>query len=280
MGFLINGQSIADAILADTKTRVQKLARRGVKPKLAVILVGEDKASAVYVRRKQKAAELVGINFQLHKFSNFVSKARFIAALKKIQADKKLQALIIQLPLPEHLYNREVLNTIRPELDIDFLTDYSLGSLITRSNALEPATPGAMLEILRALKFNFVGRRVVVVGAGALVGRPLALLLLNLGATPIICNSKTKNLAALCRLADAILTCVGQPHLIKAAMVKPGAIVVDAGFAFENDKALGDVDVAEVARVARAVTPTPGGVGPVTVAKLLFNTVRAAELKK
>lgn len=276
---LIDGQAVADLILLDVKKRVLRLKRRGLVPKLGVVLVGDNPASKIYVRHKQKAAEQAGITFILHHLPSAISEAQLISTLKKIQSDKKLHGLIVQLPLPEKLFTRRVLNTIRPNLDIDFLNDASLGSLISRSNRLEPPTASAMLALLRSVTKNISGAHVVVVGAGALVGRPLTFLLLNANATVTVCHIKTKNLGAITRLADIIMTCVGKKNLIRGAMVKPGSVVIDAGFALERGRAVGDVNVAEVCKVARAVTPTPGGVGPVTIAKLLLNTVLSAENK-
>lgn len=276
---LIDGQAVADGILLNVKKRVLRLKRRGLIPKLAVVLVGNNQASAVYVRHKQKAARQAGINFVLHHLPGAISEAKLIGALQKIQSDKKLHGIIVQLPLPEKLYTRRVLNTIRPGLDIDFLNDASLGSLITRSNVLTPPTAGAMLELLRGVTKNIAGAHAVVVGAGALVGRPLALLLLNARATVTVCHINTKNLGVLTRQADIIMTGVGRANLIRGKMVKPGSVVIDAGFTLKRGRARGDVNVAEVRKVARAVTPTPGGVGPVTIAKLLLNTVLSAEKK-
>lgn len=277
MSKLINGQQIASNILVACKAKVLKLKKKGIVPKLAVVLVGNDPGSAVYVKRKAIAAAKVGVNFVLHKFPASISAPSLISKLKKIQQDKKLSALIIQLPLPERLYRPNILNTIKPKLDVDFLTNFSLGSLITNTNILEPPAAGAMLEVARSLKYNFAGKRVAVVGAGALVGRPLALLLLNLGATPLVCNIHTKNLAQICKQANVIMSCVGKKNLIRGKMIKKGALVIDAGFAFEHGRASGDVNIKEALRFAGKVTPTPGGVGPITVAKLLMNAVLSAE---
>ncbi len=277
MKTLIDGQGIAKKINSETKAQATKLRKQGIVPKLAVVLVGNNKASEVYVRQKQAIAKSVGVDFSLHKIPSAITLNRFKQIIKKIQTDAKLSALIVQLPLPEKLYTRELLNVIRPNLDIDFLTDANLGTLISKTNTLEPPTAGAMLEILRSLKIFPKGKQVVVIGAGALVGRPLALLLLNERATVTVCNTATQNLPELCKQADIIMSCVGKRNLVRGNMVKRGAVVIDAGFVFENNKVSGDVNVIEVAKVARYVTPTPGGVGPITVAKLLKNVVLNAE---
>lgn len=276
---LIKGQPIADKILRIATRESARLKKHGHVPKLAVVLVGNDPASEVYVRHKQKAAEAAGLVFELHRFAKSVSQNKLVASLKRIQSDKKLSGLIIQLPLPENLYKRAVLNAIEPRFDVDFLNDLSLGSLVTRSNQLEPPTAAAMVEILRELKINLTGERVAVVGAGVLVGRPLVMLLLNEGATVTVCNSHTKNLGKILKDCDVVMACVGRPKLILGKMLKRGAVVVDAGFAFLNNKAEGDVDLKSARLVARAVTPTPGGIGPITVAKLIYNTVKLAGAK-
>lgn len=277
---LIDGQKIAADINKRTKQLASQLRKRGIVSKLAIVLVGADKPSAVYVRQKEKTAESVGVDFVLHKISASTTLNRFKQIIKKIQTDSQLSGIIVQLPLPERLYKREVLNVIRPELDIDFLTDTNLGTLISKTNILEPPTAGAMMEILRSLKIDVKGKHVVVIGAGPLVGRPLALLLLNERATVTVCNTATQNLTELCRQADIIMSCVGKRNLVRGNMVKRGAIVIDAGFVFEGGKISGDVNVEEVVKVARYVTPTPGGVGPITVAKLLKNVVLNAERLK
>ena len=279
MNKLIDGQKIANAINTRTRAKVRALSRKGIVPKLAIIMVGNDPASRMYVGRKQKLAASLGVDCVLHTFPSNIKKSELITQLKKIQTDDKLSGLIIQLPLPERLYDRSILNCINPELDIDFLTDVSLGSLVSKNYTLEPPTASAMLEVLRSLKINLVGKKVVVVGAGVLVGRPLAMLLLNDRATVTVCNSVTKNLGAVCREADIVITAVGKANLVRGSMLKKDAIVVDAGFSLVNGKVVGDVHVAEAVRVARFVTPTPGGVGPITVAKLLYNVASAAASK-
>ena len=277
MGSLINGQAIAQKINTVTKRKAEELSERGIIPRLAVVLVGEDKASQVYVGRKEKMARELGIDFALHQFPACISKENLLGELEHIQDDPSLSGLIIQLPLPEKLYVREVLDAIKPELDVDFLTDSKLGTLVTKSNQLDPPTAGAVMEIFRELKIDLVGKNVVVIGAGVLVGRPLAFLLMNARATVTVCNSATQNLAELCKEADSVVSCVGQRNLVEGSMVKPGAVVIDAGFVFENGIVSGDVNVNEVLAVADFVTPTPGGLGPITVAKLLQNVVISAE---
>ena len=190
-----------------------------------------------------------------------------------------MSGLIIQLPLPEHLYTPEVLNTIRPDADVDCLTDANLGKLIMKTNTLLPPTPGAVLTIIENLKIKLPGKNVTIVGMGALVGKPLAIMMVNEGASVTTCNSRTKNIKAKCLGADIIVTGVGKKYLLTGDMAPQGAVVIDTGIAFENGKVFGDVNVAEVKESAAYVTPTPGGVGPITVARLMLNTVLMAEQK-
>jgi len=279
MGSLIDGQAVAKKINALTKHAAAKLGEKGIVPKLAVVLVGENKASQVYVGRKENMARELGIDFTLHQFPAKISKEKLLAELEVIQADPALSGVIIQLPLPEELYVRGVMDAIKPELDVDCLTDFNLGKLASKANELDPPTAGAVMEIFRELRINLVGKNVVVIGAGVLVGRPLALLLMNARATVTVCNSKTIDVAKKCQAADIVVSCVGQRNLVSGSMIKPGAIVIDAGFVFENGTVSGDVNVAEVLNVAGFVTPTPGGLGPITVAKLLQNVVLSAGRK-
>lgn len=273
---IIDGKAIANKILEKTKKEIQK---QSLKPKLAVVVVGKDKPSRTYVKRKQEAAEKIGIEFEMHKYDENIKQEKIIAEIKKIQKDKKLTGLIVQLPLPEHLYTSGVLNAINPEIDVDCLTDTNFGKLIMKTNFIEPPTPGAVMDILEDLNIDVKGKNITIVGAGALVGKPLSIILLNKEATVTTCNIHTKNLKKKCKQADIIITAVGKKDLIKANMVKKGTIVIDTGIAFADHKMYGDVDFLKVAKKASYITPTPGGVGPITVAKLLWNTVVCAKKK-
>ncbi len=276
---IINGRAIAEKINAVTKARVAQLKKRGVVPKLAVVLVGNDKPSLAYIGRKQKIAEEVGIDFVLHRFPASISQNALLSELKKIQSDSNLSGLIIQLPLPERLYSPQVLNAIAPELDVDFLTDASLGKMVGKSHFITPPTPSVVLTILEDLGINPSGKNATIIGSGFLVGKPLALLLINAGATVTVCNSRTKKIANKCKDADILVSCVGKKNLVRATMVKRGAVVIDVGYSFSDGIYSGDVNVPDVVKVARYVTPTPGGVGPITVANLLSNVSKVAEHK-
>lgn len=279
MGNLINGKAIAEKFEQKTAEHVQKLKNQGVIPKLAVVLVGADKPSQTYVRKKGEAAQRLGMEFALHELPAEIGKEELVQKVRDIQDDPQLSGLIVQLPLPETLYTSEVLNAIRPELDVDCLTDVNIGKLVMKTNYLVPPTPGAVITILKDLDLDLVGKNVTIIGVGALVGKPLAIMMMNERATVTTCNSATKDTKAKCLNADIIVTGVGKKGVLRGDMVKEGAVVVDTGVCFVDGKMYGDVNVPEVLEKAIFVTPTPGGVGPVTVARLLWNTVICAERK-
>ncbi len=277
MTTVIDGKKIALKIEKQTAKQVAALKNKGITPKLAVILVGNDKPSRTYIKKKKEAAQRAGINFALHEFSKNISKEELVSAIHKIQKDPELTGLIIQLPLPERLYKPEVLNAISPAIDVDCLTDANIGKLVMKSNHIEPPTPWAVIKTLKEIKFNLVGKNATIVGAGALVGKPLAIMLVNELASVTTCNSYTKDIKKKCLEADVIVSAVGKQNLIKADMVKKGAVVIDTGIVYINGKMYGDVDFQPVSKKTSFITPTPGGIGPITVAKLLLNTVTCAK---
>lgn len=274
---IIDGKEIAKKIERRLTRRVLVLKKKGITPKLAVVFLGADKPSQTYIRRKRQAAERIGIAFELHKFEKNISKQDLIKKIISIQKDKKLTGLIVQLPLPESLYSPNVLNAIQPTLDVDCMTDVNLGKLVMKTSSLEPPTPAAVFTILDELGVDVVGKNITIVGMGALVGKPLAIMCANRGASVTTCNSRTKGISDKCRAADIIVTAVGKKNLLRKNMIKKGAIVIDTGIVFEKGKMYGDVAFDEVSKVAKAITPTPGGVGPITVSLLLHNVVRVAE---
>ncbi|MBP9732503.1 MAG: bifunctional 5,10-methylenetetrahydrofolate dehydrogenase/5,10-methenyltetrahydrofolate cyclohydrolase [Candidatus Magasanikbacteria bacterium] len=274
---IIDGKKLSEHILSSLAQEVTRLKKQGVTPKLAIVHVGEHQPSKTYIKRKEEAARLIGIDFELHSYPAETSKEDIVGYIKKIQKDKKLSGLIVQLPLPEPLFTEEVLNAIDPGVDVDCLTDGQLGKLVMKTNTIAPPTPGAVCEILEMLNIDVQGKHVVIVGAGALVGRPLSIMLLNKLATVTVCNSHTKNLKSITKKADIIVSAVGKKDLITKSHIKKGCVVIDTGIVFENKKMYGDVDFARVSKRASYITPTPGGVGPVTVALLLKNTVTQAK---
>src|SRR3989344_6028316 len=280
MSQIIDGKAIAAKIEAEITNRVVLLKQKGITPKLAVVLVGEDRPSRIYIKRKKEAAERVGIDFTLHEFPENIAKEDLIRAVNKIQKeDPLLTGLIIQLPLPERLYRPEVLNAINTDIDVDCLTDCNIGKLVMKTNLIEPPTPWAVIKTFKEISFNLAGKNIVIVGAGALVGKPLAIMLVNELASVTTCNSRTKNTKKKCLEADVIICAVGKKNLLTADMVKKGTVVIDTGIVYTDGKMHGDVDFEPVSKKASFITPTPGGIGPITVAKLLLNTVICAEKK-
>jgi len=275
---LIDGKAIAKTIHKKTAEKAKELKKQGISPKLAVVLIGDDRPSQLYVKKKMQAAERVGIEFELHNFPNDIYEDRILQKLRDIQEDSTLTGLIVQLPIPEHFYPH-VINAVRSELDVDCLTETNLGKLLMQTNTIVPPTPGAALAILESLKMDIQGKNITIVGTGVLVGKPLAVMLMNLGASVTTCNVHTTDVKEKCLQADILISAVGKKDLIRGDMVKSGAVVIDAGVDFENNQMFGDVNVEEVSEKASYLTPTPGGVGPLTVAQLLWNTVVCAEDK-
>ncbi len=279
MSNIIDGKAIAAKIEAETAAQVAALKAKGITPKLAVVLVGEDRPSQIYIKRKKEAAERVGIEFALHQFPADISKENLVGEINKIQTDPLLTGLIIQLPLPERLYAPEVLNAINPAIDVDCLTDNNIGKLVMKTNLIEPPTPWAVIKTLQEINFDLAGKNAVILGAGALVGKPLAIMLVNELASVTTCNSRTKDVKDKCLHADVIICAVGKKNLLTANMIKKNTVVIDTGIVYVDGKMYGDVDFLPVSKKASFITPTPGGIGPITVAKLLLNTVICAEQK-
>ncbi len=275
----INGQKIAENILKRLKKQVLDLKKKGIVPKLAVVLVGQDKPSLAYVHQKEKACDKVGIGFKLYKFPKKIKTETLCRKVKAIQR-QKLSGLIVQLPLPRHLNTQAVLDFVDPKIDVDCLTSYNIGKLATETQEILPPTCGAIMDLLKAYKIDLKGKHVVVVGRGDLVGKPLSILLTQKLITLTICTKFTKNLGKLTKQADVLISGVGKPNLIRASMIKRGAVVIDAGFYKRDKKVYGDVDFEKVVKKASKISPVPGGVGPVTVAKLLENVVKCASLSQ
>ncbi|MBU0731442.1 bifunctional methylenetetrahydrofolate dehydrogenase/methenyltetrahydrofolate cyclohydrolase [Patescibacteria group bacterium] len=278
MAEIVQGKKIAKSIYKRLEKKVAILKKKGITPKLGVILVGDDKPSQTYVRKKGQAAEKIGVDFVLKQFPASISEKKLIEEINKMQKPaQKFTGLIVQLPLPKKMNVGKVLETINPDIDVDCLTQTNLGKLVTGSYKIKPPTPDGMMEILKKHKVQLKGKRVCVVGAGALVGKPLVNMLMNEEATVSVCNYFTPSLKEYTQNADVIMTGVGVHKLIKGSMVKKGVVVVDAGVTFVKGKMYGDVDFPTVSKKASVITPVPGGVGPLTVAKLIENTVICAD---
>ncbi|HTQ77525.1 MAG TPA: bifunctional methylenetetrahydrofolate dehydrogenase/methenyltetrahydrofolate cyclohydrolase FolD [Burkholderiales bacterium] len=275
---LIDGKSLAAATRASLQARIAALAARGTRPGLAAILAGDDPASRVYVRNKARACEDAGVRSEVHEFPATASETELRARIARLNADAAVHGIVVQLPLPLGLDGGRVLAEVSPSKDVDGFHAANLGALLQGRPGFVPGTPAGVLRLLEHAEVPLAGRHAVIVGRSTIVGKPLALLLLQRDATVTICHSKTPDLAAVTRGADVLVAAAGRPGLITPAMVKPGACVIDVGInRLPGGGLAGDVDAA-VRNVAGWLTPVPGGVGPMTVAMLIVNTVRAAEL--
>jgi len=275
---IIDGKSIAADLRRDLGPRVAALAARGVRPGLAVILVGDDPASRVYVRNKERACEQTGIASRHIALPAQVDEAALLGTIGQLNADAAVHGILVQLPLPRHLDPARVIEAIAPHKDADGFHPMNAGALLVGRAGFLPCTPAGIMVMLERSGIELRGKRAVVVGRSNIVGKPMALLLLQRDATVTVCHSKTRDLASVTREADVLVAALGRPEAIGAAMVKPGACVIDVGINRRADgKLIGDVARAEVEKIAGWITPVPGGVGPMTVAMLMANCVRAAE---
>ncbi len=272
---IIDGKAVA----AEVRRRVAgEVAALAARPGLATILVGDDPASAVYVRMKREDSAEVGIESFHHEPPADVAPQELAELIRTLNGDQRVHGILLQLPLPAHLDQDEFISLIEPSKDVDGLTSANAGLLLQgRPEAMVPCTPAGVMELLAHAEVKLQGARAVVLGRSILVGKPLAQLLLGANATVTHCHSRTNDLAAVCREADVLLAAVGSPRLVTADMVREGAVVIDVGTNRTDDGLVGDVDFEAVREKARAITPVPGGVGPMTRAMLLVNTVRAAQ---
>ena len=278
-GQILDGKSLAQKIQQALKTEIQTLQPQiGRSPGLAVLMVGDNPASAVYVRNKEKACEKIGMRSFGKHFPALTSQEELTAVIQELNEDPNVDGILVQLPLPKHLDSVALLHTIAPEKDADGLHPVNLGHLIRGETGLRSCTPAGVMALLAEYNIDVAGKNAIVIGRSILVGKPLALMLLEKNATVTIAHSRTQNLAELTRQADIVVGAVGQPEMITADMVKPGAIVIDVGINRVVDgsgkaRLVGDVDFAGVAPIASYITPVPGGIGPMTIAILLQNTV-------
>lgn len=276
----IDGKAIAQEVRARVKTEVEKLGPRD-RPGLAAVLVGENPASKIYVRNKRKACEEVGIYSEEHHLSEETTEAEVLSLVERLNQDPKIHGILVQLPLPKQINERKVLDTVIPEKDVDGFHYINVGKLVANEKGFVPCTPLGIIELLLASKVEIAGANAVVVGRSNIVGKPAALLLLHHHATVTICHSKTKNLPEVCRQADILIAAIGKPQFVKKEMVKEGAVVIDVGInRLPDGRIVGDVDFDPVQERAGAITPVPGGVGPMTIAMLLLNTLQSAKWKK
>lgn len=281
MGKLISGKEVSTSIRAKIKEEAQKLRDDyGIQPGLAVILVGNDPASQIYVRNKQKACEEVGFHAFEYRLNENSTQEQLLDLIGVLNKDNKVHGILVQLPLPDHIDPQTVINTISPEKDVDAFHPINVGKIMLGDYEFLPCTPAGVMELIDSTGVEISGKNCVVVGRSNIVGKPMAMLLLHRNATVTICHSRTKNLAEVCAGADILVSAVGKAHFITADMVKEGAMVIDVGMNHdENGKLCGDVEFSTVEPKASYITPVPGGVGPMTITMLMKNTLRAAKLK-
>ena len=257
----------------------EKIKKEGIKAGLAVIIVGDDPASRVYVNNKKKACAEVGIYSEEYALKESTSQAELISLISKLNERDEISGILVQLPLPKHINEEDVINAISPDKDVDAFHPVNVGKIMVGNFDFVPCTPAGVMELINESGIDIEGKDCVVVGRSNIVGKPQAMLLLHKNATVTICHSRTKDLAQKTRNADILVAAVGIPNFIKADMIKPGAVVIDVGINRLADKKLvGDVDFENAEKVAGAITPVPGGVGPMTIAMLMKNTVRAAQI--
>lgn len=278
---ILDGKAVSLKVKESVKVRADELKKFGVEPTLAVVLVGEDKASQTYVRAKEKACNEYGIKSVAHRLSENTTQNELLALINVLNLDDSIHGILVQLPLPKHIDTNVVLAAIDPRKDVDGFHAVNVGKLVSGLDGFVPCTPLGVMEILKEYGIDVAGLNAVVIGRSNIVGKPMANLLLNASATVTVTHSKTKNLKEICKNADLIVAAIGKPFFLKADMVKYGAVVVDVGInRLDDGRLVGDVDFENVAPKCSYITPVPGGVGPMTIAMLLNNTILAAQAKK
>lgn len=278
---IINGRKIAADFCDSVRDRVAELKVRGITPRIALINASNDPASEIYVSKKEKLAESVGIKSDVYKFAQGTKESEVADLIEKLNADKSVHAILLQSPLIEGLRFRELVNLIAPEKDVDGLTSINQGRLFSGEPGVIPCTPLGVLHLIRTVHEKIAGLHAVVIGRSSIVGRPMTLLLLNANCTVTALHSYSRDLPEICRTADIVVSATGQPKFVEKNFIKPGATVIDVGVtriteADGTKKIVGDVDFDEVSEVAGAITPVPNGVGPMTVAYLMYNTLKLA----
>ncbi len=279
MSKIIDGKVISEKIRAEVKEGTEKLKKeKGTIPGLAVVLVGDNPASKVYVGSKEKACGEMGFYSEKHVLPLTATQEELLKLIDKLNKDSKIHGILVQLPLPKQINEDAVLEAISPEKDVDGFHPYNVGRLAVGKPLFQPCTPYGMIKMLEYSNISVDGKDAVIIGRSNIVGKPIALMLLQKNATVTICHSKTKDLAAKVKAADIVVAAIGKPEFVKGDMIKEGAIVLDVGInRLESGKLVGDVDFASAEKVASAITPVPGGVGPMTIAMLMYNTLESAK---
>lgn len=275
---LISGKQVSEEIRAAIAVEVAELTRRGATPGLAVVLVGEDPASQVYVRNKEKACQDLGLYSEVHRLAAETTQEELLALVHRLNGDVNIDGILVQLPLPKHINEKAVIDAIAAEKDVDGFHPVNVGNLMIGDDSLLPCTPAGVIELIKRTGIDMAGKHAVVIGRSNIVGKPVSLLLQREHATVTMCHSRTANMAELARQADILVVAIGRANFIDASYVKPGAVVIDVGMnRLDNGKLAGDVDFESAREVAGYITPVPGGVGPMTITMLIKNTLTAAK---
>ncbi|MBI5407475.1 MAG: bifunctional methylenetetrahydrofolate dehydrogenase/methenyltetrahydrofolate cyclohydrolase FolD [Nitrospirae bacterium] len=276
---IMDGKAVARGIREGLKEEVEGLKKKGIHPGLAVVLVGENPASMVYVKNKGEACRSAGIYSEEHKLPEEMKEADLLRLIDQLNKDPRIHGILVQLPLPAHINKERVLASVSPGKDVDGFHEINMGRLLIGQEGLVPCTPLGIMKLLEHYHIPVEGRFAVVVGRSNIVGKPVAMMLLQRNATVTICHTRTKNMGEICRMADILIAAAGRPGMITADMIRQGAVVVDVGInRLDTGKLTGDVDFESASKRAGWITPVPGGVGPMTIAMLLYNTVKAAKM--
>lgn len=278
MATILSGKTVSARIKENLKAEIETLKKSGTNPGLAVIIVGEDPASKVYVGRKEAMCQELGMHSEKFALPENTTQDELVALVKKLNNDEKIHGILVQLPLPKHLDEKAVINTILPEKDVDAFHPVNVGKIMIGDYDFVPCTPAGIMELIAESNVEIEGKNCVVIGRSNIVGKPMSMLLLHKNGTVTTCHSRTKNIKEVTKQADILVAAVGKANFVTADMVKPGAVVIDVGMnRLDDGKLVGDVAFDEVEKVAGAITPVPGGVGPMTIAMLMQNTVTAAK---
>ncbi|MNO39164.1 Bifunctional protein FolD protein [compost metagenome] len=278
---IISGKQVSDEIRIDIAREVAQLAERGVKPGLAVVLVGEDPASQVYVRNKEKSSTELGFHSEVHRLDAATSQEELLALVAELNRRDEIDGILVQLPLPKHIDEKAVINAIAVEKDVDGFHPINVGNLVIGDDSLLPCTPAGVIELIKRTGTGMSGKHAVVIGRSNIVGKPVSLLLQRENATVTMCHSRTANIAELSRQADILVVAIGRANFIDGSFVKPGAVVIDVGMnRLDSGKLAGDMDYESAKEVAGYITPVPGGVGPMTITMLMANTLTAAKRRR
>lgn len=278
---IIDGRSISNKIREELKVEIENLkATKGITPGLAVIIVGDNPASRTYVNSKHKACEKIGVYSEVHNLDENVSEETLLSKIEQLNNDDKINGILVQLPLPKHINEKLVIEKIHPSKDVDGFHPISVGSMVVGNDSFLPCTPHGIIKLLEYSNIEIEGKNAVVIGRSNIVGKPIAMLLLEKNATVTIAHSRTRNLKEVTKNADILIAAVGRPKFVTADMVKEGAVVIDVGINRIEEGLVGDVDYNNVKDIAGHITPVPGGVGPMTITMLLYNTVKSASKKQ